>query len=292
MRGFRVSALLLALFIGACDDDPSDPCEAGCVEGVDLAIVEAEVEWADDQDVDPRVGQRLVQPGDELTMHYRVVNRGSVASEPATLFVGMYHNEGNLSVIAMMPFGEWIEIPALEPGESVEATVERGAPNTMWLASDRGVAVFELFGEGGGRHYDAVPENAFVEIEYVVALPVAAVTVAGSADPLPAGETRSFDVTIRNESAIAPIEAGTELTTCLFLETLDGPQCAPIGSFATVQADVEPGEETMAGVAITVDPVVYGQVHDYELVGVGVCAERRCDMVELTILPPDESPRE
>lgn len=286
MRSLRASAALFAL-LGACADDPSGPCaRAGCVDGVDLAIVEAEVEWSDDQDIDPRVDARLVQPGDELTMRYRVMNRGSVTSEPAVLFVGMYHNEGNLAVIATMPFGEWITIPALEPGESVAATVERAAPNTMWLASDSGKAIFELFGEGGGRHYDAVPENAFVQIDYVVALPVATVAITGSADPLEAGETRSFDLTVRNESVLAPIVAGTELNTCLFYEDSPRPHCVVIDTFGALPA-VAPGQEATVSGTITVSPLVFSQMNDLGLVGVGVCAELRCDMIELEIVAPD-----
>lgn len=286
MRNFRVSAVLFALLVSACDDEPAGPCEAaGCVEGVDLAIVEAAVDWSADQDVDARVGGRLVEPGDELVMRYRVMNRGSVASDPAVLFVGTYHNEGNLSVIATMPFGDWIDVPALEPGESVAATVERGAPNTLWLTTDSATAVFELFAEGGARYYDARPENAHVAITYHIELPVARVDAAGSEEPLVAGEARMFDVTVSNESATTAIAAGTELKTCVFVATRDG-DCAQIGTFAALPS-VAPGNEVTVSVPITVTSTDLEMLEGQDLIGVGVCADRRCDRVELTIVSPD-----
>lgn len=288
----RVRSWVIAvvpLLLSACEDDPFDPCAevGGCgVEGVDLAFAIAEIDWSADQRFDDRVGARLVQPGDPLVYRYHIINRGNQTSEPATVFVGSYHNESNLAVVAGPEFGDWIAVPALGPGESFEGTETQFAPRTKWLVSDEMRGRFELFQDGGAPYWDAVPGNGTVHVDYRVQLPYVSVDLVLSTDTLRLDDVRSFQVTVRNESALAAVPSGTPFTTCVLLAGSTQPgdgRCIWKAEEVLTLPTIAPGESVTLSGAVSFDddyvvwpePVVRSAVRG--------CAGRSCDEVELPV---------
>lgn len=120
-------AFLPLLALAACDDPAAlTGCDAphGCeIEGVDLAILEADIRFDDGQPFENEVDAHVVEPGSELDLVVRIVNRGTEAAAPAVLRV---------RAPLFDPIGA-AAIPALDPGEERTIRVDVTAPDLdMW----------------------------------------------------------------------------------------------------------------------------------------------------------------
>lgn len=125
-----IPLILGLVLLAACGDDPAQPtpyCDdvaAGCgVDGIDLAIVEAEIDFADDQPFETEVDAHVVAPGDTIALRVHVVNRGTEAAAGALLRI----NGADVHRLASEP------IPPLEPGEERVIGVDVVMPQLrMW----------------------------------------------------------------------------------------------------------------------------------------------------------------
>jgi len=145
----------LILFV-ACDEDPValTGCDAphGCeVDGIDIAILEANIRFDDDQPFRTQVDAHVVAPGDTLEVRVRVVNRGTEAAPGALLKI----NDPAYDPIASAP------IPALEAGEERTIRLEIVLPQLrMWPYMEYGFSAY-LATDSTDWLYDAETGNNY-----------------------------------------------------------------------------------------------------------------------------------
>lgn len=275
MRGaFRSPASVLALLLLPACDDPLDPCaEFGCgVEGVDLALVEAEIEWTADQGIDDRVGGRLVQPGDDLTFRYRVLNRGTMTSQPTVLELGTYVGSNNFS----QPLGlRSIDIPALAPGEDVAGRMTLDAPMTAGLRSDEMLAGFWIDGIYG-YYFDpseADRSNNQREYRYHLATGYASMSLYSiEYDTLHVGESDSVWVRVVNRSPVAPLEGDLHIAFCALVRYPGRAEagCGETGFGVQSIADLGAARVQNHKLALTL-PSDALPIEDFGAIGMRVC---------------------
>ena len=216
---FRVLPVAVWLVLaGACDEGgPSDPCSGDECGLPDLALSVTEIEWTDDQPIDERVGGRLVQPGDELTFRYRIVNRGDAASDSTLIWVGTAIRKGNLGDYDGER-GRDIDVPPLEPGEFVtgRATLLSPAVHQLGFTRDVVAAQFRLYGFYSYPHPDADFTNNHTEYRYHLAAPVISVApwYGDYEEPWRTGTSRVVGLTLKNHSAVATL-SGVDAIFCM-----------------------------------------------------------------------------
>lgn len=272
----RIPVVLMFVFLSGCADDPAEPrpyCETSgdCgIEGLDLAIVDAALEFDRDQVFRAAVDAHVVESGDEVTLGVLIVNRGSEPTEPARIRV----SEGwRFGTLASAP------VPALEPGAERRIEIDFETPSpAVWHDTLIAVDVF-LATDTTDWYDDADFENnarfSREELAYHPLVPIISVAWT-SPDTVRALEQATGSVAFTNHS---PFVAAPPLTWRICFAD-DGVSCddGPDGPPVTTGA-ITAGATSIAAVGYLVPSVEIGIHEPADEVGAAICAYTEGDWV-------------